>query len=149
MQKDCLTAESAPPELSDLFIVPNTISLFYPSSTFLFLSAFYSPACCHFSPIWDSFCVLIPVCASPSLCSPPLSPSSCLVFSWAVCRVCCWQELCTIGHKGIKIFFPGHRVHKAKMHRKHLPPKLWSPTRPTSSVRSKFQIPSRRRTSKI
>lgn len=57
------------------------------------------------SQFLDSSCVLIPVCASfYTVLSPPLSPSSCLVFSWAVCWVCCWWELCTIGHEGMKIF---------------------------------------------
>lgn len=113
MQLDCLTAESAP-LFSVVYVVPNAVSL-CPALTFLFLSTFYSPAFCSVSPLWDSSRVLTPPNRQtphphnpsvllPSLCSPPLSPSSCLVFSWAaVSWACCWQELCTIGHEGMKI----------------------------------------------
>lgn len=149
MQLDCLTAESPPSTLSDLYIVPNTISL-CPSLTFLFLSTFYSPACCCFSPPMRFLLCPDPLSTlPPSLCSPPLSPSSCLVFSWAVCWVCCWWELCTTGHKGMKIFCQAAEFTRLKMHRKHLPPKTVTPTRPTSNVSSKYQIPSIRRTSRI
>lgn len=104
MQLDCLTSESSPLKLSDLYIVPNTISL-CPSLTFLFLSTFYSPCMLLFLTVPRFLlCPNPPSVLLPTLCSPPLSPSSCLVFSWAVCRVCCWWELCTIGHKGMKIF---------------------------------------------
>lgn len=106
-------------KLSDLFIVPDTISL-CPSLTFLFLSAFYSPARCRFSSFQEPSCVQILCVVLPSLCSPPLSPSFCLVFSWAVCWTCCWKELCTIGQEGMKKkkIVPDRRVHKATMHRK-------------------------------
>lgn len=120
MQLDCLTAESAP-WFSVAYVVPNAVSL-CPAFTFLFLSTFYSPAFCSVSPPLRSLLCPKPLLTSttpplpsphpphnpsvllPSLCSPPLSPSSCLVFSWAaVSWACCWQELCTIGHEGMKI----------------------------------------------
>lgn len=88
-------------KLSDLFIVPDTISL-CPSLTFLFPSAFYSPCMLPFPflprspPVSESPCG-----SSVIVLSPPLSPSFCLVFSWAVCRTCCWKELCTIGQEGM------------------------------------------------
>lgn len=122
MQLDCLTAESAP-SFSVVYVVPNAVSL-CPALTFLFLSTFYSSAFCRVSPFWDSSCVLTPPkpSLSPhlsvllrSLCSPPLSPSFCLVFSWAaVSWACCWQELCTIGHEGMKICSPAAEFTRLK-----------------------------------
>lgn len=57
--------------LSDQYIVPNSLS---PRPSFL--SSFSQ----HGIPLHVSVCAL-----RPTLCSPPLSPSSCLVFSWPVC----------------------------------------------------------------
>lgn len=148
MQLDCLTAGSSPSKLSDQYIVPNAISL-CPSLTFLFLSTFYSPACCCFSPFWFSSCVLISVCASSYTV---LSPSFSFLLSCLLMGGVLDVLLVGVMHYrswGYENIFPGRRVHKAKMHRKHLPPKLWHPPRPTSKVSSKYQIPSIRRTSRI
>lgn len=77
----------------------------------------------------------------PTLYSPPLSPLSpqLLVFSW----VARWRwELCTIGHKGMKIFSQAVEFTRLKMHRKHLPLKLWHPRDQPANVSSKYQISS-------
>lgn len=85
---------------SDRCFVPTSSSQ-NPSWTFLLLSAFSSPCMSLFLivPPPVSFCA-----SSASELSPPLSPSSCLVFSRVVLVLCCWWELCTTGHKGMKIF---------------------------------------------
>lgn len=117
MQLDCVAAESAPPKaLSSIHCArydfspplinfPLSLSIIFPCT----LPFFFLPR----SLLCPNLCVVL-----PSLCSPPLSPSFCLVFSWAVCWTCCWKELCTIGQEGMKKKFPGRRVHKATMHRK-------------------------------
>lgn len=90
--------------LSDRYIVPNAISL-CPSLTFLFLSTFYSPACCRFSLFWDPSCVLLPVRASSyTVLSPSFSLLlSCLLMG-GVLDVLLVGKLCTVGHEGMKIF---------------------------------------------
>lgn len=120
-----------------------------PSLTFLFLSTFYSPACCRFSLLWDSSCVLIPVCAYP--CTV-LSPSfsfllSCLLMG-GVLDMLLVGKLCTVGHKGMKIFPQAIEFTRLTCIENTCLQKLWHPPRPTSSVSSKYQIPSLRRTSR-
>lgn len=149
MQLDCLTAGSSPSKLSDQYIVPNAISL-CPSLTFLFLSTFYSPACCCFLAIL--IFLLCPNLLSvllPTLCSPPLSPSSCLVFSWAVCWMCWWWELCTIGHEGMKIFSQAVEFTRLKCTENTCLQNCDTHRDQPAKFSSKYQIPSIRRTSRI
>lgn len=134
--------------LSDRYIVPNAISL-CPSLTFLFLSTFYSPACCRFSLFWDSSCVLLPVRASSyTVLSPSFSfLLSCLLMG-GVLDVLLVGKLCTVGHKGMKIFLRAAKFTRLTCIENTCLQKLWHPPRPTSSVSSKYQISSLRRTSR-
>lgn len=155
MQLDCVAAESAPSRALwsipcarydfslPLINFPLSLSIWFPCMLpFLFPPRSPSP-----SPPCPNLCVVL-----PSLCSPPLSPSFCLVFSWAVCWTCCWKELCTIGQEGMKKKKKIPRPQSSQGYnaqKNHLPPKLWCPTRPTSSVSSKYRFPSKRWTSRI
>lgn len=148
MQLDCVAAESAPSKAlwsihcarydfsPPLINFPLSLSIIFPCT----LPFFFLPR----SLLCPNLCVVL-----PSLCSPPLSPSFCLVFSWAVCWTCCWKELCTIGQEGKKKNSQAAEFTRLQCTENHLPPKLWCPTRPTSSVSSKYRFPSKRRTSRI
>lgn len=143
-------------ELSDLFIVPDTISL-CPSLTFLFLSAFDSPACRRrFSSLRDPPPVSQPLRGSSFIVlSPPFSfLLSCLLMG----------SVSDMLLEGVMHYRSRGYEKKQKKKKKiprpqssqgynaqknHLPPKLWCPTRPTSSVSSKYRFPSKRRTSRI
>lgn len=71
MQLDCLTAGSSPSQRSLINTLCQIVSLLAPHSF---------PLSLDMDPLHVSVCAL-----RPTLCSPPLSPSSCLVFSWPVC----------------------------------------------------------------
>lgn len=156
MQLDCLTAESAP-SFSVVYVVPNAVSL-CPALTFLFLSTFYSSAFCSASPFWDPSCVLAPpnplppqrVCASSfAVLSPP--------FSFLLSRLLMGSGvlgmlLAGVMHyrsRGYENMFPGRRVHKATMHRKHLPPKLWRPKDQPAALAQRIKFPLKIKKNKV
>lgn len=161
---DCLTAGSSSFKALESIHCAKCYFSLCPSLTFLFLSTFWFPlhGLCFLAvlrvllcpdPLTPahppvSLCFILPytVLSLPLFLLPPVSSSHGPVLCW-VCRR--WGSYALIGHEGMKIFSQGAEFTRLKkrMHRKHLPPKLWHPPRPTSNVSSKYQIPSPRRTS--
>lgn len=135
--------------LSDRYIVPNAISSL-PLINFPLSLNILFPCMLSFLTVLRSLLCPTPCPCFFLYCALPLFLLAPVLSSHGWCVGCAaGGQVMHCRSWGYENISAGRKVHKANMHRKNTClQKLWHPPRPTSSVSSKYQISSLRRTSR-